>query len=458
MARLEYKGARIEAVRIFFRYLPLFLVIVILSTGISIINNLAKDDYYNGSLQLMVTPESDQIELVRAARYQTTITFAELKNTESEFIQSWPIVQEAASLADSTWKNILHNDTRERSQLMSMLRSRLWVVPVKNSTMLRIGFTDSDPERLARFLNQLAEQYIAARTRIEADTSSIGYYIEKIAFVNSQLDSLQSLRADLLSDNNLVNPQLEMHTHLQRYNQIVIENENLDNQIAQSTSLLERLDTALAHFVERGVLVLPVLPSRNLQQLKSLYYERQREINTLRQKYQDGYFEIERLEEELTLLKEQLVSEIHGLRDAELGNHQDLLNQRQRGLEVFQDLADISAAYPQIVTTVEQLELKIDNRKKMLGVLTDKLSEYQLANPNINANVDITVVDPAVVPTAPSGPRRVLSVVITFILSLVISILLMFLLDLMSNRYNSAYQLIMDLHLPVIVSIPEIQE
>jgi polysaccharide biosynthesis transport protein len=458
MARFEYKGTRIETVRIFFRYLPLFLVIVILSTAISIISNLTKDDYFAGSLQLMVTPKSDQIELVRASRYQTTISFTELMNTELEFIQSWPIVQEAASLADHNWKSILNSDTKQRSQLMSGLRSRLWVAPVKNSTMLRIGFTDSDPERLASFLNQLGEQYAAARTSVEEDTSSIGYYTEKIAFVNSQLDSLQSLRADLLSDNNLVDPQLEMPTHLQRYNQIIIENENLDQQIAQSTDLLERLATGLDHFEERGVLVLPVLSRGNLEELKSVYYEKQREMTALRQKYQDNYFEIGRLEEELALLKVQLVSEIHSLRDAELGSHQGLLNQRLRNRDVLQEQTDFLTAYPQLVTIVEQLELEIDNRKKMLGVLTDKLSEYQLANPNIYANVDVTIVDPALVPSSPSGPRRVLSVVITFILSLVISILLMFLLDIMSNRYNSAYQLIMDLRLPVIASIPEIQE
>jgi len=458
MAKLEYKGARVETVRIFFRYLPLILSIVILSTGISIVNSLTKDDYYDGHLQLMVTPKSDHIELVRASRYQTTISSTELMLTESEFLQSWPLLQNAASRVDSSWQRVFQFEPGKSTQLITKLRNKLWVNPVRNSTMLEVGFTDGDPIRLANFLNTLAEQYILARTNVAVDTSSILYYTDKIEFVNTELDSLQQLRIDVLTENNLVNPEIEMPAHLQRNDQIVTENNDLDRQINQKTDLLVRLQSVLDDFVERDILIVPISSIGSIESLKSLYYDKQRHLNSLQQKYQDDYFEISRVTEELALLKSQIVLELRGVLSYETSNRQILIDQRQRNRLISNELGDVLEAYPRIVAYIDQLQLEISSRKKMLGILTDKLSEYQLANPSFDANVDVVIVEPAIVQSSPSGPRRVLSVVITLILSLVVSVLLTFLIDLVSNRYNSTYQLIMDLDLPVIVSIPESEE
>ncbi|MBL7033515.1 MAG: hypothetical protein ISR91_05160, partial [Candidatus Delongbacteria bacterium] len=260
------------------------------------------------------------------------------------------------------------------------------------------------------------------------------------------------------SSNNLVDPAVEMPTHLRRNDQITRENLDLDRQIDEKTGLLAQVETALAYFDEHDVLAIPLSPNGSLLPLKTLYYAKKRELNSLGQKYQDDYFEIGRLREELSLLKSQIISEIRGIRDAETINQQNLIYQRQRNMRVHRELVDVLDAYPRIVTLLEQIEMEVESRKKMLGVLTDKLSEYQLANPSFDANVDVTIVEPAIVPVSKSGPRRALSILITLVLSLVISLLLTFLMDLLSNRYNSTYQLSMDLDVPVIVSIPELQE
>jgi len=458
MDKSVYKGARLETIRIFFRYLPLILSIVVLATGISALTSFTKADFYEGHVQLMITPNDDRVELVRSTRYQTRVGLRELLHTEKEYITSWPLVEVSAKQADSTWRTVLESSTPEHSLLMNMLQSKLWVSPVRNSTMIRIGFNDVDPERLTLFLNSLAENYKRARTIIEPDTSSIRYYEDKTSNINQQLDSLQALRTEILNVNDLVSPELEMPTHLRRSDQIANEMLSLDRQIDEQTALLVRIENALEYFIHEEVLVLPLPPNSPLQPLKTLYYEKQRELNALQQKYHDDYFEIVRLKEELALLKSQITSEIRGIRDAELITKQNLLEQRQRNATINRQLTAILGAYPNIVAILEQIEMEIESRRKMLGILTDKLSEYQLANPSFDANVDVTIVEPAVLPSYPAGPRRTLSVVITFMLSLVVSILIAFLMDLLSNRYNSTYQLALDLNLPVIVSIPERQD
>ena len=129
MSKGDYnKGARLETIRIFFRYLPLILSIVILATGITIVSNLTKPDYYDGHVRLMVTPKSDRVELVRASRYQATIGLRELMNTEMDFIKSWPLVQKAAVDTDPEWQEILNNDPDRRAGLMASIQSRLRVL------------------------------------------------------------------------------------------------------------------------------------------------------------------------------------------------------------------------------------------------------------------------------------------------------------------------------------------
>jgi polysaccharide biosynthesis transport protein len=458
MATTDYKGVRLETVRIFFRYLPLILSVVILATGIAIITSITQDDYYDGYVQLMITPKSDHVELVRASRYKTTISSRELMHTESEVIKSWPLVQLAASSADPGWEEVFNSDPIEGSRLVRLMQSQLRVTPIRNSTMLKIGFTDSDPQRLARFLNLLSEHYKAARTQIAADTSSIRYYTEKIGHLNGLLDSLQQRRTEVLTENNLVDPIVEMPTHLRRSDQIDADNLALDRKIDEKATLVVQIETALNNFNNRDVLIMSFPANGSLVTLKNLYYQKQRELNLLQQKYQEDYFEISRMREEIELVKNQIVSEVSGLHDAETIQMQNLLAQRQRNSIIHRQLETVLEAYPRIVTILEQINLEIESNKKMLGVLTDKLSEYQLANPSFDADVNVAIVEPAFAPDSPSGPHRLLSILITLVLSLVISLLLAFLMDLLSNRYNSTYQLVMDLDLPVIISIPELQE
>ena len=334
-----------------------------------------------------------------------------------------------------------------RNWLAKRLLGGLEVTPVRSSSVLNITYTSTDPVQAATVANAFAAQYQALVVQL-----TVAPLQQASGFFTRQLKTLQD---------NLEAAQRKLSSY-QQSKGIVSVDSRLDVETARLNDLSNQLVTAQGQAMEAGsrqrmaqgsnanespdVAGNPLIQSLkiNLGNAESKFSEISQRLDKNHPQYQAAKAEVDQLRAELN-------RQIR-ITSSSVGNNARILQQHENEIR-----AALAAQKNKVLTLnrardeMAVLSKEVENAQLAYQAAAQRYSQVQLQGQSTES--DVAVLNPATVPTNPSGPKVLFYTMASVILGAMLGLGLALLVEMLDRRVRSADDLIQLLHVPVLGEI-----
>jgi capsular exopolysaccharide synthesis family protein len=346
-------------------------------------------------------------------------------------------------------------ETPAQSGLIDEFLGGLSVVPVRNSRIVEIRYTSSDPEFAAHAANALAKAYIQQSLELRFNTSkeAADWLSERLAeqrkAVETSEAALQAFRekngAVAAADgaSNIVIARLtDLNAALTKAKTDRINKEALYNQLksAEGRGAIDTVPTILAN--------------EYIQKLKSELADLQRQQAQLAERYGERHAEMIKVRTALETADAKLKVETSKVVESVRNEYQTALNEEHslQGALDAQKGEALSMNRKGIEASVLQRE--VESNRQIYESLLQRTKDADISSERKSTNVRI--VDEAVVPRSPISPNVRRDLTVSFGLSFLFAIGLGFLFEQLDNRIKTPAELKSSVGVPFLGMVPTI--
>ncbi|MFL6675989.1 MAG: chain length determinant protein EpsF, partial [Massilia sp.] len=334
-----------------------------------------------------------------------------------------------------------------RDWLADLLLKKLEIVPSRESSVVEISFKGADPAFSAAVANAFAEEYQKVSVQLKTDPAK-----KASTYFNEQTKQLRD---------NLEAAQARLSKYQQEKGIVSLDNNRVDVELARLNDLSGQLVVAQTAAMEagsrqrmasgRGAASPDVANNAVVQNLRVSLASAEAKLADTSSRLGRNHPQYQAARSEADKLRAELNSAM-GTISASVGNNAEVLRQRE---------AELQAA----VTAQKAKVLELNRARDELGPLLKELDSAQRAydaasqrfsQTRIEAQSeqsDISVLNPAVPPVEPSGPRTLLNTLVAFMLGTVLGVGLALLLELLNRPIRSASDMKDVLGIPVLGTI-----
>jgi succinoglycan biosynthesis transport protein ExoP len=338
-------------------------------------------------------------------------------DTQIKLLTSTQFAQDVVKSLPADLELGLPNDMR-RDDVRALLAD-LSVTAVPKTTLLQISFKHTNPFVAAEVVNQVAAHFMNYQSGLmeQHNHQASDWITERVDDVKTKFTQSEQKLQSFRQQNNIVDITSDIELNKQEIVQLFSERRLLQKQTEELAVLLGKIQQAGSNYDAlisiSEVAAVPVIAS--LQQQLSML---QAEFAQLRLSYLEKHPRYIAANRKIEVASQQLNAEVNKL----AGNLQIRQRDLQRTLQDTGAKADAATArLEQLVgvgQTHKKLEAEIQANLHLLTTLSDKMKETEMMK-DLNKTSSIFVVDPAVVPTSPIGPKRLLLSVAAFILGII---------------------------------------
>lgn len=374
--------------------------------------------------------------------------------TQIDIINSDRVARRVVSLvkldqspfAQEQWREDTQGQGDIRVWLADLLQRNLEVRPSRESTVVTIAFSGTDPQFAALVANGFAEAYIETNLELKVEPARqyARWFDERTGSLREQLEAAQS----------------RLSEYQQKFG-IVAADERLDVESAKLSELSSQLLVIQAQGVDSrsrqaqsgSADTLPeVMQNGLIQSLKADLTRQEGARDQLAAKLGRNHPELARVRAEIDNLRARIETEVQRVATS-LGTTSRVNDQRASEIRTAleaqkQKVLELKAHRDQIAV----LQRDIENAQRSYDLVTQRLTQTSLESENQQGNV--VVLTPAVAPVDPSRPRVLLNVVVAAVLGLLLGIGAALMLELMDQRVRGAADLVDSLDMPVLGVIP----
>jgi capsular exopolysaccharide synthesis family protein len=324
------------------------------------------------------------------------------------------------------------------------LLTGLTVQVVPKTSLLQISFSHRDAELTTVLVNLVAESFINYQSGLmqQQNFQANDWIRQRIDEVHDKLQLSEEKLQKFRQENNIVDITSDIDIVKQEISQLYNDKRNMERQAEELEVLLAKIFRAGRNFDEliaiSEVAQTPVIAS--LQQQLSL---QQAEFAQLKLSYLEKHPKYIAANRKIEVTTSQMIAEVGKLTANYQVRQRDINN---RLLEVHDKTAKASErqeAFVQVAQTHKKLETEIAANLHLLNTLTEKMKETELMK-DVDKTSNIIVVDPAVLPTEPIGPKKLLlsiaALIIGFVVSVFVVLVLHFFADVTSKYRHVAHR------------------
>lgn len=324
------------------------------------------------------------------------------------------------------------------------LLTGLMVQVIPKTSLLQISFSHRNAELTTVLVNLVAENFINYQSGLmqQQNFQANDWIRQRIDEVHEKLQLSEQKLQQFRQENNIVDINSDIDIVKQEISQLYNDKRNLERQAEELEVLLAKIFRAGRNFDEliaiSEVAQTPVITS--LQQQLSL---QQAEFAQLKLSYLEKHPKYIAANRKIEVTTSQMIAEVGKLTANYQVRQRDINN---RLLEVHDKTAKASTrqeALVQVAQTHKKLETEIAANMHLLNTLTEKMKETELMK-DVDKASNILVVDPAVIPTEPVGPKKLLlsiaALIIGFVVSVFVVLVLHFFADVTSKYRHVAHR------------------
>jgi polysaccharide chain length determinant protein (PEP-CTERM system associated) len=420
-----------------------------------------KKEWFVG-ISLLIMTLAILISFILPRKYAATSTVFIEKNVISELVKGItisPSIDDTIKVltyaitsrtlltrvVDTLEMNMVRGERANMEELIKDLQKRV-NIKVKDKNLFIISFVDSNPKVAAEFVNTLVRLYIEENLSSKRGESyeATDFLTEQIGSFKEKLDKADSAVNQYKSEKGGI---------------IAIDEAKLFEGISQAQQKLHELEIQ-----RRQMEATRQDLSKGNAPLRVTLSGLQKQLEELQAKYTDNYPEIIRIKAEIDSVKVQLASgsaqtvvtpelskvdaQINALRASE----QSLRSYIAKNQALLRDIPSAKAG-------LDQLQIEKENQKNLYNQLVARQGQSEVGKQMEVQDKSTTfrVVDPAVLPTKPVSPNRLMIMLGGIAAGLGGAFGILFLLDSMNSSLKSS-DAARQFGLPVLAVIPKIDE
>jgi polysaccharide biosynthesis protein PslE len=350
----------------------------------------------------------------------------------------------------------------------------LVAIPVKNSNVIEISYTNPNPEVAAEALNLLIEFLKERHLQIFSDpkasflSQQLQVYEEKLA---QSEESLQNYKRR----HHLSSPPLELQGRLlNQRSELDSERKAVKNKLRGLEGKITSLDSQMKEILE-GIPVATIEEGGNLEKAKEELFVLKREEQKLLTKYTETSHPVMNIRKEIEQLEQFILSEQKGERaktvsGAKRSSYNQLEMERLKALSEITTFEQSSRVIDMQIQELDKQIQELDELNKELSGLEREraadeqnyklyLTRVEEAKVSEEMNrlkmANISVIQPADVPKMPSGRSPMLLLIVGTVFSGGAAVGLGLVLEFFQGAYTRPEQASRDLKLPLLASFSE---
>ena len=328
-------------------------------------------------------------------------------------------------------------------------------VAYKETRLIDISYTHYDPQVAAKIANAIADIYVLSNLEKKNETNdNAGDFLQKrVAELQSQIRSGEERLINYAKNNQILSLDASQNTVVQRLtdlNKVLgdAENERIAAETTYRASLLPGAASAQAEGAD----------TRAAQIEAKLADLRQRRAQLLVE-YTEEYSDVVEIDKQIAVLQtdmQQMRSRATNTLTTNLATkYRQALAREQELRKNFNQQRGQVLSQNEAAINYRIIQQEIETNKSLLDGLLQRSKENDvLLNGTPN---NVLVVDRALVPHWPAGPKRTIYIILAFLTSFAGSIGLALLLKYMDDSLRSADEVEKSLSLPVLAAIPTIK-
>jgi polysaccharide biosynthesis transport protein len=374
----------------------------------------------------------------------TQIDIIGSKNVARHVVESLHLAQSPAVVQQFNDATEGRGDVRD--WLAGLLLKKLEIVPARESSVVEISFKGADPQFAAAVAQSFAEEYqkLTVQLKTEPMKKTSSYFNEQTKQLRDNLEAAQARLSKYQQEKGIVSlDNNRVDVELQRLNDLSAQ------LVAAQAAAME--GTSREHFAGSGANSPDVANNALVQNLRMGLASAEGKLADASSRYGHNHPQYLSARAEVDKLRAELNAAM-GSVSKSVGNNAAVLRQRE---------ADLRAAVAAQKTKV----LELNRARDELGVLLKDLDSAQRAfdaasqrfsQTRIEAQSEqseVSILNPAVPPTEPAGPRVLLNTLIGILLGTVLGVGLAILLELVSRPIRSSADLKDMLGIPVLGTI-----
>lgn len=468
-----YIGA-IDAIRIVRRRFGLIALVTVLGLLVALIFLAVSPPTYVATTSVMVLPADQQVSTVPlvAPVVTPTATDETLIQTKVELLQSRSLARQVIEKLRLTEDPEFAGNTNkppagniqgsvvpaEQQALAEALRQQqseavadqfanhVSVTRVNRSNVIAISASSTDPVKAARIANQLVGTYMKDQADDAAKDRqhSIDVLSVRVAEARRYLEQAESTAATYRREHGLLISQPESNGSSEASQLTGIEAQAL------AESAADRRKAAIPIMSDGTVASTSALLTE-LSQQESVLARKLAELSTF---YGPGYPDLVQTSAELATVRSRIRNESSRLR-MELANQAAASQAKSATIGgAIAGIRSKSFAEGRIAVPLRALERNVDAINTLYTTLLNQLNTKMGSSPD---KPDLSLISPAVMPTAPNHPLPSRVLPITMIAALVCGMLLAFVIETTDTKLRTAEQVQRLLGIPTLAMIPELK-
>ena len=316
------------------------------------------------------------------------------------------------------------------NQTVSRLRASITVTPVRDSRVVRITASHPDPEIAQRIANGYADVFIANSLdrRFEANSYARKFLEERLEQLKVRLEESEKQLVKYADEKGIISlgdKQSLADADLEAINNKLAE---LRNERIKQELLWKQAEAA------EGVSLKEILESKTVQENRRLRTELSADYQQKLGLYKPAYPAMVQLRNQIKELDHQLDLEIKAIKtsirtsyEGALKAEELLKGQLEAGKSTVVDQRNRSIQY-------NILQREVDTNRTLYDGLLQRYKEIGIAG-GVGTN-NVSIVDRASIPGAPSSPRVKYNLIIGLLLGLIIGVLAALGLDYIDDSFK----------------------
>ena len=352
-------------------------------------------------------------------------------------------MEEIASIREQ-WQEATKGKGLLIDWLAALLQKNLDVKPSRESNVIAINYTATDPDFAAAVANAFAQAYINVNLdlRLAPARQYAAFFDEQTVAAREKLDKAQKALSDYLQKNGITSADDRLDYETAKLNETSSQLTGIQGMTTDSQSKRKnpRADT-----------VAEVMQSPLINSLKGDIARLEARLTESNVNLGKNHPQTQRTEAELATLKTQLETETRKITSS-IETTYEVSKQREQQL-----LSALTAQKARVMVLNKQrdeltvLRRDIESAQRSFEIMSQRAAQSQVESRTNQTN--IAVLNPATAPGSASKPRVLLNSLISVFLGTLLGVGLALMLELVNRRVRSAEDLVEALSLPVLGSI-----
>ena len=314
-----------------------------------------------------------------------------------------------------------------RDWLADLLLKKLEVQPSRDSSVVNISFSGSEPDFAAAVANAYAEQYqnLSIQLKVDPMKRAASYFNTQMKSLRDNVEAAQSRLSKYQQEHGIVSVDNRLDVETNRLNELSAQLVVAQTQLmeAQSRRKMANSGGSAAPDVASN----PLIQNLNisLSSAEGKLAEAEQRLGRNHPQYLSIRAEVEKLRRELN--RQMAVT------SESVGNNASVLQQREASLGAA--LAEQRTKVLEMNRTRDELNVlakDVENAQRAFDTTSQRFSQTRIEAQAEQS--DIMLLNPAVAPTAPSSPRILLNTVLAAMLGTMLGIGFSVLLELLDRR------------------------